>query len=82
MIVGGLPGLLAGLGAFSLGGFHLFGLPSHIFSVAFQTYGLFCTFVEATVVVGAHVLVSRGLLPAIPVGVSRARDGLNLAYVS
>ena len=30
--------------------------------------GLFRTFVEAAVVVGAHVLVSRGLLPAMPVG--------------
>ena len=60
--------MLAGLGAFSFGGFHLFSLPSHGVSVAFRAGGLFRTFVEAAVVVGAHVLVSRGLLPAIPVG--------------
>ena len=68
MFGGGLPGLLAGLGALSFGGFHLFGLPSHGVSVAFRADGLFCTFVEAAVVVGAHILVSRGLLPAMPVG--------------
>ena len=33
-----------------------------------EAYGLFHTFVEAAVVVGAHVLVSRGLLPAMLVG--------------
>ena len=33
-----------------------------------QADGLFHTFVEAAVVVGAHVLVSCGLLPAMPVG--------------
>ena len=31
-------------------------------------YGLFRTFVDAAVVVGVHVLVSRGLLPVMPVG--------------
>ena len=35
MFGGGLPGLLAGLGAFSFDGFHWFGLPSHGVSVAF-----------------------------------------------
>ena len=30
--------------------------------------GLFRTFVDAAVVVGVHVLVSRGLLPVMPVG--------------
>ena len=42
----GLPGLLAGLGAFSFHGFHLFCLPSHRVSVAFRASGLFCTFVR------------------------------------
>ena len=60
--------MLAGLSAFSFSGFHLFGLLSHGVSVTFQADGLFRTFVEAAVVVGAHVLVSRGLLPAMPVG--------------
>ena len=68
MFGGGLAGLLAGLGAFSFGGFHLFGLPSHGVSVAFQADSLFYTFVEAAVVVRAYVLVSRRLLPAMPVG--------------
>ena len=55
MFGGGLPGLLAGLGAFSFGGFHLFGLPSHGASVAFRAGGLFRTFVEAAVVVGSRM---------------------------
>ena len=55
MFGGGLPGLLAGLGAFSFGGFHLFGLPSHGVSVAFRAGGLFRNFVEAAVVVGSHM---------------------------
>ena len=55
MFGGGLPGLLAGLGAFSFGGFDLFGLPSHGVSVAFRAGGLFRTFVEAAVVVGSHM---------------------------
>ena len=42
----GLPVLLAGLGAFSFGGFHLFGLPSHGVSVAFLADSLFRTFVR------------------------------------
>ena len=46
MFGGGLPGLLAGLGAFSFGGFHLFGLPSDGVSVAFRADGLFRTFVR------------------------------------
>ena len=46
MFGGGLPGWLAGLGAFSLGGLHLFGLPSYRVSVAFRADGLFCTFVR------------------------------------
>ena len=46
MFSGGLPSLLAGLGAFSFGGFHLFGLPSHGVSVAFRADGLFRTFVR------------------------------------
>ena len=32
--------------AFSFGGFHLFGLPSHGVSVAFRADGLFCTFLR------------------------------------
>ena len=36
MFGGGLSGLLASLGAFSFGGFHWFGLPSHRVSVAFR----------------------------------------------
>ena len=63
-----MPGLLAGLGPFSFGGFHLFGLPSYGVSDAFRANGLFRTFVEAAVVVGASILVSRRLLPAMPVG--------------
>ena len=55
MFGGGLPGLLAGLGDFTFGGFHLFGLPSHRVSVAFWACGLFGTFVEAAVVVGSRV---------------------------
>ena len=55
MFGGGLPGLLASLGAFSFGGFHLFGLPGHGVSVAFRASGLFRTFVEAAVVVGWRV---------------------------
>ena len=73
MFGGGLPGLLAGLGAFSFGGFHLFGLPSHGVSVAFQADGLFRAFVEAAVVVRTHVLVSLRLLPAMPVGQCRVK---------
>ena len=46
MFGGGLLGLLSGLGAFSFSGFHLFGLPSHEVSVAFQTDGLLHTFVR------------------------------------
>ena len=46
MFSGGLPGLLAGLGTFSFGGFHLFGLPSHWVSVAFRADGLFRAFVR------------------------------------
>ena len=64
----GLPGLLAALGDFSFDGFHLFKLLSHGVSPAFRPDGLFRTFVEAAVVVVAQVLVSRGLLPAIPGG--------------
>ena len=63
-----MPGLLAGLGAFSFSGFHLFGLLSQGVSVTFRANGLFRTFVEAAVVVGAYVLVSCGLLPGMPVG--------------
>ena len=55
MFGGGLPGLLAGLGTLSLGGFHLFCLPSHRVSIAFRADGLFRTFVEAAMVVGVHV---------------------------
>ena len=55
MLGGGLPGLLAGLGAFSFSGFHLFHLPSHGVSVAFPAGGLFRTFIEAAVVVGWRV---------------------------
>ena len=55
MFSGAFPGLLAGLGTFSFGGFHLFSLLSHGVSVAFRAYGLFCTFLEAAVVVRAHV---------------------------
>ena len=68
MFSGGLHGLLAGLGAFSFCGFHLFGLPSHRVSVAFRADGLLHTFVEAAVVIRAHVLVSRRLLSNMPVG--------------
>ena len=46
MFSGGLPDLLASLGAFSFSGFNLFGLPSHGVSVAFQADGLFRTFVR------------------------------------
>ena len=46
MFSGDLPGLLPGLGAFSFGGFHLFGLLSHRVSVAFQADGLFRTFLR------------------------------------
>ena len=60
--------MLASLGAFSFGGFDWFGLLSRGVSVAVRADGLFRTFVEAAVMVGAHVLVSRGLLPAMPVG--------------
>ena len=63
-----MPGLLAALGAFSFDGFHLFKLSSYGVFPAFRLDGLFRTFVEAAVVVGAQVLVSRGLLPAIPAG--------------
>ena len=35
--------------------------------------GLFRTFVEAAVVVGAHILVSYRLLPAMPVGECRVK---------
>ena len=45
MFGGGLPGLLAGLGAFSFDGFHLFSLPSHGVSVAFRASHLFRTFI-------------------------------------
>ena len=55
MFGGGLPGLLAGLGAFSFVGFHWFGLPTHSVSVAFRADGLFHTFVEAAGVVGSHM---------------------------
>ena len=55
MFGGGLPGLLAGLGAFSFRRFHLFGLLCHGVSVAFRACGLFYTFVEACVVVGSHI---------------------------
>ena len=68
MFSGGLPSLLAGLGTCSFGGFHLFGLLSHGVSVAFRADGLFRTFVEAAVVVRAHVLVSHRLFPAMPLG--------------
>ena len=73
MFSGAFPGLLAGLGTFSFGGFHLFSLLSHGVSVAIRAYGLFCTFLEAAVVVRAHVLVSRILLPAMPVGECRVK---------
>ena len=73
MFGGGLPGLLAALGALSFDGFHLFKLPSHGVFPAFLPDGLFRTFVEAAVVVGAQVLVSRGLLPAIRAGECRVK---------
>ena len=60
--------MLAGVGALSSSGFHLFSLPSHRVLVAFRADGLFPTFVEAAVVVGAHVFVSHGLLPTMPAG--------------
>ena len=41
--------------------------------VAFRANGLFCTSVEAAVVVVAHVLVSRRLLPAMPFGKCRVK---------
>ena len=41
---------------------------THGVSVAFWLDGLFRTFVEDSVVVRAYVLVSRRLLPAMPVG--------------
>ena len=63
-----MPGLLGGLGAFSFSRFHLCDLLSHGVSVTFRADGLFRTFVEAAVVVGAYVLVICGLLPAMPVG--------------
>ena len=68
MYGGGLPGLLAGLGTFFFGRFHLFGLPSHGVSVAFRGDGLFCTFVRGCCGGPAHVLVRRELLPPMPVG--------------
>ena len=68
MFSGGSLGFLAGIGACSFNGFHLFGLPSHEVSIALQADCLFHTFVEAAVVVAAHVFVSHRLLPAILVG--------------
>ena len=38
MFGGGLPGLLAGLGAFSFGGLHLFSVPSHGVSVVWTNH--------------------------------------------
>ena len=54
-----------GLGAFSLSGFHLFGLRSQGVSVSFRVGGLFYTFVEAAVVIG-YACISKSLEHPLP----------------
>ena len=54
-----------GSGAFSFGGFHLFGLLSGGVSVALQADGLFCTLVEAAVV-AADACIGKSLEYPLP----------------